>query len=82
MTSVGKGLGLALVIAATTQVSASAATKPASPKPVRPAAPVVRTPVVPAPQYIRDRIDALGRTFDGRVGIAVKSIDDGWETGW
>ncbi|HWC57172.1 MAG TPA: serine hydrolase [Sphingomicrobium sp.] len=70
------------MIAATTQVSASAATKPASPKPVRPAAPVVRTPVVPAPQYISDRIDALGRAFDGRAGLAVKSIDDGWETGW
>ena len=82
MTSVGKGLGLALVIAATTQVSASAATKPAAPKPVRHAAPAVKAPVIPAPQFISDRIDALGRAFDGRVGIAVKSIDDGWETGW
>jgi beta-lactamase class A len=37
---------------------------------------------VPAPQFIADRIDQLGQTFDGRVGIAVRSIDDGWSTGW
>jgi beta-lactamase class A len=82
MTSVGRSLGLALVIAAMTQVNASAATKPAAPKPVRHSAPVVKPRAVPAPQYISDRIDALGRAFNGRVGIAVKSIDDGWETGW
>ena len=82
MTSVGKGLGMALVIAATAQVSASAATKPATPKPVRHVAPVAKAPVILAPQYISDRIDALGRAFNGRVGIAVRSIDDGWETGW
>jgi beta-lactamase class A len=39
-------------------------------------------PAVPAPKYISGRIDELGRGFDGLVGIAVKSIDDGWETGW
>jgi beta-lactamase class A len=38
--------------------------------------------VAPAPQYIRNRIAQLGRNFDGRVGIAVRSIDDGWQTGW
>ena len=31
-----------------------------------------------APQYIRDRINELGRSFNGRVGIAVRSVDDGW----
>ena len=31
--------------------------------------------------YLRDRITELGRNFDGRVGIAVRSIDDGWATG-
>jgi beta-lactamase class A len=35
-----------------------------------------------APQYLRDQIDQLGRAFDGQVGIAVKSIDDGWRVGW
>jgi beta-lactamase class A len=39
-------------------------------------------PALPAPQYISTRIKELGSTFDGRVGIAVKSIDDGWRTGW
>jgi beta-lactamase class A len=35
-----------------------------------------------APQYIRDRVNELGRGFDGRVGIAVRSIDEGWEADW
>jgi beta-lactamase class A len=84
MTSIGKSLGFGLVILAASQVSTSAATparhhaKPATqhhkaaPKPA----------AVPAPSYIRDRIDALGKAFNGRVGIAVKSVDEGWETGW
>jgi beta-lactamase class A len=32
--------------------------------------------------YIRDRVHELGRGFDGRVGIAVTSIDESWSTGW
>jgi beta-lactamase class A len=35
-----------------------------------------------APKYLRDRVDALAKAFDGRVGIAVKAVDQGWETGW
>ena len=84
MTSIGKSLGFGLVILAASQVSTSAATparhhaKPATqhhkaaPKPA----------ALAAPAYIRDRIDTLGNAFDGRVGIAVKSVDEGWETGW
>jgi len=82
MTSLGKGLGLALVIGAATQVSASASTQPAPAKPPRHSAAVVKAAPVPVPQYISGQIDALGSGFDGRIGIAVKSIDDGWETGW
>ncbi|HVU29295.1 MAG TPA: serine hydrolase [Sphingomicrobium sp.] len=37
---------------------------------------------MPAPSYISGQIDALGSAFNGRVGIAVRSIDEGWETGW
>lgn len=47
----------------------------AQPRPQAPTAPR-------APAYIRDRIDELGRQFDGRVGIAVKAVNDGWQTGW
>ena len=35
-----------------------------------------------APDYIQERIRALGQNFDGRVGIAVRSVDDGWSVGW
>jgi beta-lactamase class A len=79
MTSAWKRVGFGLAILAAASVSASAATQsapardPLAPLPVRPAAP---------PPYIRDRVTELGRGFDGRVGIAVRSIDDGWSTGW
>lgn len=80
MTSFGRGLGLVLVLGASTQVSASAATPPATPKARH--ATAAAKPSPPAPQYIRDRLAQLGRGFDGQVGIAVRSIDDGWEAGW
>src|SRR5690242_10052132 len=81
MTSLGRLAGLGLVVIATTQVSASAVSQP---KHVRPALHHKRAPrpAVPAPKFLSDRIDQLGRGFDGLVGIAVRSIDDGWETGW
>jgi beta-lactamase class A len=84
MTSVrkrwAKRLGLAVVMFASAQVGASAATKSPAPKARHRPAPVM--PAVPAPAYLADRISDLGRGFNGRVGIAVRSIDDGWETGW
>ena len=73
------GIGLAVITAVS--VVASAATKTPAPEASQPRAAVVR-PAAPAPQFIRSRITDLGRAFDGRVGIAVKSIDDGWTTGW
>jgi beta-lactamase class A len=81
MTSAWKRLGLALTVVAAASVGASATTPPASAQRARPPSPVLH-PAQPAPPYIRDRIDELGRGFDGRVGIAVRSIDDGWSTGW
>ena len=81
MTSLGRSLGLGLVIVAATQVNASEATpRHAVKAPRHSVAPVVKA--AQAPKFIRDRIAELGRGFDGQVGIAVKSIDDGWETGW
>ena len=74
------GLGLVLLIAA--QVTTSASTQP---QPARAAARSLAAPArpaPPAPQYIRDRIKELGSSFNGRVGIAVKSIDQGWSVGW
>lgn len=81
----GRMLGVATVLAASAQVSASsalqtgkarvAASKAAETQPRRRPAPA-------APRYLASRIDELGRGFDGRVGIAVRSVDEGWETGW
>jgi beta-lactamase class A len=82
MTSLGRGFGLGLVIVAATQVSASAATKAVPPKPSHHTAAAAAAPTVPAPRQLALRLDALGSAFDGRVGIAVQSIDEGWETGW
>jgi beta-lactamase class A len=81
MTSVWERIGVGLAIVAATAVVASAASHKPAPKHSRPAAAAVR-PAPPAPQYIRDQIRQLGSGFDGQVGIAVKSIDDGWSTGW
>ncbi|WP_310468543.1 class A beta-lactamase [Sphingomonas sp.] len=77
MTSFSSRFGLGLIVIAAASIGASAA--PVAPMPIpRPAA--VR-PAQP-PIYLRDRIAALGRAFDGRVGIAVKSVDDGWSANW
>ena len=82
MTSLGRCIGFALVAVVAMQVSASAATVPAhhSKAAAHPKAAAKR--LAPAPQALRDEINNLGSGFDGSVGIAVRSIDDGWETGW
>ena len=48
------------------------------------APPIQRLPVVQpsAPAILGARIRDLGAAFDGRVGIAVRSVDEGWWTGW
>jgi len=81
MTSVGKRFGLGLLMIAASSVGASATIQNAAPLPA-PTPPLARRAVAPAPPYIRDRVDELGRSFNGRVGIAVRSIDEGWATGW
>jgi beta-lactamase class A len=81
MTSVWKPIGLGLTLVAAASFGTSAAVQPSAPARARPAAVPVR-PVPAAPVFIRDRVSELGRGFNGRVGIAVKSIDEGWSTGW
>ena len=82
MTSLWSRVGLALVMGGLAQVGASAAIQYAPPPGPAPA-PVVRPALPPqAPAYLRNRIDALGSQFNGRVGIAVKSVNEGWWTGW
>ena len=81
MTSVGKRLGLGLVLAGMLQVSAAAAIQqadPLAPRTVTPH-PVARAQ---APAFLRGRVNDLGRGFNGRVGIAVNSVDEGWSVGW
>jgi beta-lactamase class A len=81
MTSRLERFGLGLLVIAAASVTASAASQAPAPKHSRPAA-VAAHQAPLAPQYIRDRIAELGRGFDGRVGIAVRSIDEGWSVGW
>lgn len=77
MTSLWSRVGLALVMAGLVQASASALIQNASSQ----TAPRLRAEPQ-APAYLRDRITRLGREFNGRVGIAVASVDEGWMTGW
>ncbi|MEO7749056.1 MAG: serine hydrolase, partial [Sphingomicrobium sp.] len=81
----GKALGALAIIAVSAQVSASApAESKVQPTPGSPRQPTVsavrHAPVAPA--NLRNRINELGRNFNGQVGIAVRSIDDGWSIGW
>ena len=85
MTSLRRLAGLAAVLAVSAQVGASASVTQSTAQPtLRPAPPAVTATQYPAvaPQYLRDRLTALGRAFNGRVGIAVRSVDEGWTAGW
>ena len=83
MTSHWLSLGLAIV--ALGQSGSSAMVPSAGPAVPR-VAPVVR-PAQPArppqaPTYLANRVDELGKGFNGRVGIAVRSVNEGWNTSW
>jgi beta-lactamase class A len=80
MTSVGSRLGLGLVCAASAQVTASAAAPP--PVPVYRPNPAVRIAPVSAPTDLHDQVINLARSFDGKAGIAIVSLRDGWEIDW
>ena len=73
MTSAHFRIGLLLAGVTLAPVTAPAQTAPAlQPSGVRPAAPAA----------LGKRIDSLAAGFNGRVGIAVQSVDSGWRTGW
>jgi len=55
-----------------------AASEPRAVQPVRPQ-PIRQSQ---APKYLADRIDQLGKGFNGRVGISVRSVNEGWSTAW
>ncbi len=96
MTSLWSRFGLAIALAGLTQVGAAAimSSEKSPPKnsPAKHEVLVAKADThrhsapkkapVPAPAYIRHRLDAIGKDFNGRVGIAVRSVEDGWETGW
>src|SRR5689334_6701864 len=77
----GKRIGLALVLFASAQVGTSAATQPTHPQPAYRPAPLRPHPVQ-VPLFVRDRVNDLGQSVNGRVGIAVRFVDDGWTAGW
>jgi beta-lactamase class A len=68
--------------------AAQAPSKPASAVPIVPLtqlAQVARATVPAAPRppaQLAERIESLGRQFDGKVGIAVKSVDEDWTAAW
>lgn len=81
MTSFAKCIGLGFLIVAATAARVPAATHSHAPKAARKAPRAARNSS-PSPEFIRDSVQRLGQSFEGQVGIAVKSIDDGWTTGW
>ena len=66
--------GLSLMLLASASIGACAPSQPKHPH-VAKSAPI-------APAALQGRITELGQGFDGRVGIAVKSLDQGWLAGW
>jgi len=82
MTSFSKRVGIAGAVAVAAAVGASAMSQQPDPLAPRPQAPLAKKPLPPAPLFLNNRVTELGQGFDGRVGIAVKSIDEGLSTGW
>ena len=55
----------------------------APPQQVDPLAPLASPPAAsPGPSDLRERITAVGRAFNGKAGIAVVNLRDGWEVDW
>jgi len=86
MTSRWLSLGLATLALAqsgsSATVHAAAGAQIATVPPRTAARPQPRPQPARAPIYLTKRIDQLGDAFNGRVGIAVQSVDDNWVTSW
>ena len=55
----------------------------APPQQVDPLAPLASPPAAfPGPSALRERVTAIGRAFNGKAGIAVVNLRDGWEVDW
>jgi beta-lactamase class A len=81
MTSLWKWAGMGLTLAAAASVAALATSTTPVPAPAVVEASTAKA-VPPAPVFIVSRVTGLGQTFNGQVGIAVKSVDEGWSAGW
>ena len=84
MTSPSRRTGFGLLIAGAL-VGTGAAARPDQPEPrTSTMARAVRVPAEAPrpPAALRDQVSALGRAFDGKAGISIVSLRDGWEVGW
>ena len=76
---------MAALVAGLSQIAASAALPPAQTLKRDPLAPLPVTPrpaPIAAPAELRAQVSALARQFDGKAGVAIVSLRDGWEVGW
>jgi len=83
MTSGIGRVGVAFALAVIAPASAQPVATQPDPLAPLPTPQVIAPPIVPQPPvYLRDQVQSLGRGFSGRVGIAVRSLEGGWATGW
>ena len=80
MTSHWFSIGLAVI--ALGQSGSSAMVQTGAPIAPPPAARVQPPRPPQSPTYLASQVDKLGSEFKGRVGIAVRSVDEGWSTSW
>ena len=80
MTSHWFSIGLAVI--ALGQSGSSAMVQTGVPVAPPPAARVQPPRPPQSPTYLASQVDKLGSQFNGRVGIAVRSVDEGWSTSW
>ncbi len=81
MTSMWSRAGLAAAAVGLSQVGAPAASQYVPPAPAVADRSAPSLQAVRAPIYLQSRISALGSQFAGRVGISVKSVNEGWSVG-